>query len=182
MRLQPPTAQRPGGGEFIFVNLAKLLLVSVELVLNIADQFFGAFDEVKGRGPFNFRMAFLENHGEVYQNLLTSLELIESQLKLIKDAPAEVQPLISRTGSLRAELQFVMEAEDENFVFWVERRGRGFFIQATPIEIASILSKTLFDEVETAILTSATLAVSGGRRWRGQRARPTSRRGPGAGP
>src|SRR6185369_16967886 len=107
----------------------------------------------------NFRMAFLENHGEVYQNLLTSLELIESQLKLIKDAPAEVQPLISRTGSLRAELQFVMEAEDENFVFWVERRGRGFFIQATPIEIASILSKTLFDEVETAILTSATLAV-----------------------
>jgi ATP-dependent DNA helicase DinG len=44
----------------------------------------------------------------------------------------------------------------------VERRGRGFFIQATPIEIAGILSKTLFDEVETAILTSATLAVSGG--------------------
>jgi len=129
---------------------------------DIADQFFGAFDEVKGRGPFNFRMAFLENHGEVYRNLLTSLELIESQLRLIKDAPAEVQPLISRTGSLRAELQFVMEAEDENFVFWVERRGRGFFIQATPIEIASILSKTLFDEVETAILTSATLAVSGG--------------------
>ena len=117
---------------------------------------------MKGRGPFNFRMAFLENHGEVYQTLLTSLELLQSQLRLIKDAPAEVQPLISRTTNLREELHFVMEEEDENYVFWVERRGRGFFIQATPIDIAGILSSTLFDEVETAILTSATLAVAGG--------------------
>jgi ATP-dependent DNA helicase DinG len=128
----------------------------------IADLFFGAFDDVKGRGPFNFRTAFLENHGEVYQTLLTSLELLQSQLKLIKDAPAEVQPLITRTISLRGELHFVMEEEDDNYVFWVERRGRGFFIQATPIEIAGILSTTLFDHVETAILTSATLAVAGG--------------------
>jgi ATP-dependent DNA helicase DinG len=129
---------------------------------DIAGQFFGAFDDVKGRGPFNFRAAFLENHGEVYQNLLSVLELLSSQMNLIKDAPAEVLPLVTRALSLREELHFVMEAEDENFVFWVERRGRGFFIQATPIEIASILSRTLFDEVETAILTSATLAVSGG--------------------
>jgi ATP-dependent DNA helicase DinG len=128
----------------------------------IAEQFFGAFDEVKGRGPFNFRLAFLENHGEVYQNLLASLDLLQSQLKLIKDAPAEVQPLVMRTLTLRGELSFVMEGEDENYVFWVERRGRGFFIQATPIEIAGILSTTLFDKVETAILTSATLAVAGG--------------------
>jgi ATP-dependent DNA helicase DinG len=128
----------------------------------IAEQFFGAFDDVKGRGPFNFRAAFLENHGDAYRTLLSVLELLFSQLKLIKDAPAEVQPLILRITSLREELHFVMEEEDENYVFWVERRGRGFFIQATPIEIAGILSKALFDEVETAILTSATLAVSGG--------------------
>jgi ATP-dependent DNA helicase DinG len=128
----------------------------------IAEQFFGAFDEVKGRGPFNFRSAFLDQHGDVYAQLLSALELLQAQMKLIKEAPAEVQPLILRTLELRSELQFVMEAEDENFVFWVERRGRGFFIQATPIEIASILSKRLFDEVETAILTSATLAVAGG--------------------
>jgi ATP-dependent DNA helicase DinG len=129
---------------------------------DIADQFFGAFDDVQGRGPFNFRTAFLENHGEVYQNLMTVLELLQSQLKLIKDAPAEVQPLITRTAQLRGELHFVMEEDDENFVFWVERRGRGFFIQATPIEIAGILTTALFDRVDTVILTSATLAVAGG--------------------
>jgi ATP-dependent DNA helicase DinG len=129
---------------------------------DIATQFFAAFDGVPGRAPFNFRAGFLESHGEVYQNLQTALELVFTQLKLIKDAPAEVLPLITRTLSLREELSFVMEAEDEKFVFWVERRGRGFFLQATPIEIGSILSKTLFDQVETVVLTSATLAVSGG--------------------
>ncbi len=102
----------------------------------IADQFFDGFDEVTGRAPFNFRLAFLENHGEIYRNLLTALELLYSQLKLIKDAPAEVLPLMNRTATLREDLHFLMEEEDENFVFWVERRGRGFFIQATPIEIA----------------------------------------------
>jgi len=135
------------------------VLVRVE---EIAEQFFAAFDEVTGRRQFSFRTAFLENHGEVYRDLLISLELLQSQLKLIKDAPAEVQPLIVRTLGLRGELEFVMEGEDENFVFWVERRGRGFFIQATPIEVAGILSSTLFDQVDTVILTSATLAVSGG--------------------
>ena len=37
-----------------------------------------------------------------------------AQLKLIKDAPAEVLPLFTRADSLLAELSFVMEAEDEN--------------------------------------------------------------------
>ncbi len=134
----------------------------LERMNEIAEQFFGAFDDVKGRGPFNFRAAFLQNHGEAYQNLLASLELLYSQLKVINEAPAEVQPLVTRTVALREELHFVMEEDDENYVFWVERRGRGFFIQATPIEISGILSKALFDEVETAILTSATLAVAGG--------------------
>jgi ATP-dependent DNA helicase DinG len=43
----------------------------------------------------------------------------------------------------------------------VEKRGRGCFIQATPINVAGILSERLFDQVDTITLTSATLAVAG---------------------
>jgi ATP-dependent DNA helicase DinG len=143
---------------FTSVELDRTLIRMDE----IATQFFDAFENVPGRAPFNFRAGFLEEHADVYQNLHTALELVFSQLKLIKDAPAEIQPLIMRTLGLQQELRFVMEAEDEKFVFWIERRGRGVFIQATPIEIASILSKTLFDSVDTVVLTSATLAVAGG--------------------
>jgi len=110
----------------------------------------------------------------------------------------------------------VMENEDPNTVFWIERRsgrggagalarqvrkgrgfnkaheiedeqalkGRGFsraeraspeegasapegrrshvFLQATPIEVGQILRECLWSKLETAVLTSATLAVGGG--------------------
>ena len=55
-----------------------------------------------------------------------------------------------------------MEEDDENFVYWVEKRGRGCFLQATPIDVSGIVAEKLFDEVDTAVLTSATLAVAGG--------------------
>jgi ATP-dependent DNA helicase DinG len=46
-------------------------------------------------------------------------------------------------------------------VYWIERRGRGCFLQATPIDVSSILAEKLFERVDTVILTSATLAVGG---------------------
>jgi len=58
-------------------------------------------------------------------------------------------------------------------VVWIERRGarraacRGHerhtvFLQATPIDVAPILKLSLFDKLDCAVLTSATLAVGGG--------------------
>ncbi len=59
-------------------------------------------------------------------------------------------------------LRFVMEEEDdERYVFWMERRGRGTFLQATPIDVSNILTERLFDKVETIVMASATLAVAG---------------------
>ena len=40
--------------------------------------------------------------------------------------------------------------------------GRGCFLQATPIEVADIVAEKLFSKIDTVVLTSATLAVSGG--------------------
>jgi ATP-dependent DNA helicase DinG len=47
-------------------------------------------------------------------------------------------------------------------VYWVERRGRGVYLQATPIDVSKALAARLFEQVESVILTSATLAVGGG--------------------
>jgi ATP-dependent DNA helicase DinG len=55
-----------------------------------------------------------------------------------------------------------MEDDDERYVYWLEKRGRGVFLQATPIEVATIVAERLFTQVETVVLTSATLAVEGG--------------------
>src|SRR5207244_7983320 len=57
--------------------------------------------------------------------------------------------------------EFVLESQDPNFVFWWERRGRGVFLEASPIDVSAILRERLFERVETVVLTSATLAVGG---------------------
>ena len=125
-------------------------------------QFFALFGEGDRRVSFQGREAFREANEEAYSDLLAVLELIGSNLRLMQNPPEEIQPLIRRTGELTMALRFVMEEDDERYVYWVERRGRGCFLQATPIEVASIVSERLFNQVDTVVLTSATLAVAGG--------------------
>ncbi len=124
--------------------------------------FFGLFGEVERRVAFTGRDAFREDNEEIYTDLLAALELIGSHLRLLQNPPEEIIPLFRRTEELNQGLRFLMEEDDENFVYWVEKRGRGCFLQATPIEVASIVSERLFKRVDTVVLTSATLAVAGG--------------------
>ena len=55
----------------------------------------------------------------------------------------------------------MLEGTERNTVYWWERRGRGVFLEATPIDVAAILRQRLFESMDTVILTSATLAVGG---------------------
>ena len=82
-------------------------------------------------------------------------------MKLLKEPPEDVNPS-SPHRELSLALRFVLECDDADYVYWVERRGRGCFLQATPIDVAPLLAERLFDKLDTAILTSATLAVAGG--------------------
>lgn len=58
-------------------------------------------------------------------------------------------------------------ADDGNMVRWVEmrrsgiRRIRNICFSAAPVELGPLLAAHLFDRVETAVLTSATLAAAG---------------------
>ncbi|HKW96414.1 MAG TPA: ATP-dependent DNA helicase [Bryobacteraceae bacterium] len=127
----------------------------------LAGRFFALFAETDGRSGFEGRSAFREQHEDDYQDLLAALELTVSHLKLLKSSPDEVHPLIRRAQELNLALRFILESDDGGYVYWVERRGRGCFLQATPIDVSQILAERLFDQLETVVLTSATLAVAG---------------------
>jgi ATP-dependent DNA helicase DinG len=128
----------------------------------LTSQFFALFGEGDRRSAFQGRSEFREENEEAYDDLLAALDLTGSHLKVLKDPPEEILPLFRRTQELRDALRFVMEEDDERFVYWVEKRGRGTFLQATPIDVADIVRERLFNQVETVVLTSATLAVAGG--------------------
>ena len=87
--------------------------------------------------------------------------MVALQLELLRAAPEEAIPLVNRAREIARRLQFWMESGEKAYVYWIERRGRGTFLQATPIDVSQLLDEKLFDAIDTAILTSATLAVAG---------------------
>ncbi len=135
--------------------------------------FFSLLPTGNGRFAFENRRDFLEENGEEYIALRNSLQRLDSELQQIPEKPEEVFAFARRAGVLNFQLHFVKEEENPNTVFWIERRGtratggRGHdrhtvFLQATPIDVAPILKMSLFDKLDCAVLTSATLAVGGG--------------------
>lgn len=132
--------------------------------------FFSLLPPGDQRFAFTTRAEFLEENGDEYLGLQNALTRLATELEGLMSKPEEVYNLIRRATELRAHLSFIFESRDKNTVFWIERRGGGgrrggqqnVFLQATPIDVSQILRQTLFENVETAVLTSATLAVSGG--------------------
>ncbi len=123
--------------------------------------FFTLFGAADGRSGFRAHEAFLMQHEEAYRDILAALEIVALQLELLRAAPEEAIPLVNRAREIARRLQFWMESSDKAYVYWIEKRGRGTFLQATPIDVSSLLDEKLFDVIDTAVLTSATLAVAG---------------------
>jgi ATP-dependent DNA helicase DinG len=133
----------------------------LNMLENRSEMFFLAFASVEGRVGFRGHVAFLETHREKYEEVLLAFDMVGTRLQTIPGAADEVTPLLRRCQELKDALQFWMKGGNAAYVYWVERRGRGVFLQATPIDVSSIMQEKLFDVLDTVILTSATLAVGG---------------------
>jgi ATP-dependent DNA helicase DinG len=122
-----------------------------------------------GRQPFTAREEFLETHGDLYMAVNATLRRLEAkmeEMKGIEEAPG----LKKRVGRLRSELEFLLESNAHNMVYWMERRIMGgtrqqsriTYLQATPIDVSELLEEQVFESIPTVVLTSATLTVEGG--------------------
>ena len=139
-----------------------------------------------GRQPFTAREEFLESSGDLYMAVRTTLKLMEAEMERMTGVD-EAPGLKKRVGRLRTELEFLMESNSSNMVYWMERRihgggasqggsttsdrsgtrsirnaARNTFIQATPIDVSELLHELVFEQIPTVVLTSATLTVQGG--------------------
>jgi ATP-dependent DNA helicase DinG len=144
--------------------------------------FFSLLPMREGRAAFEARREFLEENGEEFLALQRALGRLCAEFEGLAQKPDDVFTLSRRAQQLQVQLGFVMENEDPNTVFWIEQRsaraGAGaskrkspeerfggrtsVFLQATPIAVGPILRECLWSKLETAVLTSATLAVGGG--------------------
>ena len=58
-------------------------------------------------------------------------------------------------------MTFLLESEEKAYVYWYRAADKGLFLTATPIDVSEILRERLFEQFDTVVLTSATLAVGG---------------------
>ena len=137
------------------------LLRRVSRLREKSKAFFEAFPEKDGRYDFPppQREAFRERNADAYDDLVKALKGLESELAAIPSRPEDVTAIGRRSAELRDELAFLIESEEKGFVYWYERRGKTVFLAATPIDVSGILRERLFEQFDTVVLTSATLAV-----------------------
>ncbi|MGH9414737.1 MAG: ATP-dependent DNA helicase [Terriglobales bacterium] len=125
----------------------------------VAQKLFVWLGQSEGRRPLTDREAFLIEHEELYDGFINGVNYIASGLDAIEDKPEEIHMCLRRLADVRKKLAYLMESEEKGVVYWVERRGRGVFVQASPIQVDQRIRELLFEVTDTVILTSATLTV-----------------------
>jgi len=125
----------------------------------------GRFALVAGRGGSPTNLSLSNNAGETpalpSDALDNSLYRLETALAILKDPPPDAENILRRVRELRFALNFLVKGDDKQFVYWIERRGRGVFLRSSPIDVSGLLQDRLFAKVPTVILTSATLSSGG---------------------
>ena len=141
-------------------------------IIGLSEQFWIRFTQMRYDGRFPLLAdVFAERNkdgeqqptrlGEAYFALDSALQRLEAVLDGFAEKIPEADSLIRRTRQTRFDLDFIVTQAEKNYVYWLEKRGKGMFLRASPVDVSELLREKLFEKVETCILTSATLSSSG---------------------
>lgn len=92
--------------------------------------------------------------------LLSSLAALEEKISSVNELSETGRALAHRFNSLHEDLSRIVAADDEDYIFWGEGRGKGVFLYASSIDVAPLLKENLYRE-RAVIFTSATIASAG---------------------
>jgi ATP-dependent DNA helicase DinG len=155
-------AETGASSSFLMDQLAKLA--------ERARAFFACFQRKEGRfvlQPLDMGNGMrrgpngIDGLSDFYKALRLELHLLRTSFDNIPTKSDKIESIARRSMELEQELAEILESESREQVYWCENRGRGVFIWASPIHVAGILKDRLFSQVNSAILTSATLATGG---------------------
>ncbi|MFC1867098.1 ATP-dependent DNA helicase [Thermodesulfobacteriota bacterium] len=100
--------------------------------------------------------------------------LNEENLSMIYNGPSEGirkglnyirqrfgQLLAARASELGESLEMIFVFNDPNWLKWYEKRKRGIFFHASPLDISRSMQEHLYAKPKTIVFTSATLSTNG---------------------
>jgi ATP-dependent DNA helicase DinG len=166
--LRPSIENARENAAALFQFIDDLTIRAEDGVLRLQEDFGTSFEWVHGMDT-------------TYGNVLVLLDEIARKLVQLRDTVmvdrgwsdtlteqlVELQGATARVRGLADGLRLVFgtPSGDVALVRWLERRGGreiNLAARAAPVEIAEALRDALFDKIETAVLTSATLATRDG--------------------
>src|SRR6266581_3046470 len=156
------------GAEDLFARLARRLdgEPGPAPVLRLSDGFLTdvVWDEGLGVALDNLLLAFsrLSEGAAMIADRLSLDDPSERRAQLVGELRGVVRRLDAAAAGLTATLR--PPAAGPAAVRWLERRGRktpNVSLAAVPLDLAPVLKESLFDRIESVVLTSATLAAGG---------------------
>lgn len=128
-----------------------------ESVANLFDKFTAFPQKLRYNKQSIARV--VENHGIVVDRMFTSLLM---ELTRFLEKTEDMPQLCRRLAGFQASLSFLLQGEEDAYVYWAERNDlREWALQASPLDVSDILRKFLWPNLQSAVLTSATLFVDG---------------------
>ena len=93
------------------------------------------------------------------QQLIHSLKKFSQALRNIDSPSEDITSLERSTRELQSQLSFLLEIDDQNFVYVLENNRKGVVLRASPIDVSGVVREFLFDRMNGTVLTSATLTI-----------------------
>jgi ATP-dependent DNA helicase DinG len=130
----------------------------LETTGGVGAELFEAFPVTDRRQRFRPE-AVTEDLQRTWYELRESLNGLAAQLLRRQELSDSLALCHRRTLELLEALHLLLDQGDPNRVYWYERKGKGTFLWASPVEVSPLLEELLFSEPRPYIFTSATLAV-----------------------
>ena len=85
--------------------------------------------------------------------------LLQAILNFV-DKTEDMPQLYRRLAAAQSSLAFLLQGSDDAYVYWAERNDtREWSLQASPLDVSGALRKSLWPNLQAAVLTSATLFI-----------------------
>ncbi len=168
--LLPAVAEARSQVERVFKLLADWLMAAGQSVSRLDDAF--ASDAIWGQGLG----VALDELVAALGKLRDGVEMVADRLELTEEPDrrsqivGELRGVVRRLENALDGFQLALRPQPGlELVRWIERRGERpsgglpfpLALAAVPLDLATLLRESLFDRIETVIMTSATLAAGG---------------------
>lgn len=108
---------------------------------------------------FNLSLSEIIRKGDKMLSEMRDTESQSTSDSLVTD----IGGLFKDLASIREQVRFFMNLNDENNVYWMEGssnyRGKSLQLYAVPVDVSAQLKELFFDKKKSIVLTSATLSV-----------------------